>query len=115
VRKRFIAVLTANTGWPDSTANGGPGFRFNWIKLDNVGGSPADFALAPLNVFGDNQRHFLTVSQGKVRVFNVAGPPNPDGSCTEDWPDAFFLFSQGGTTVMIEVADHPIVDITLPT
>ena len=113
MRKRFTVVLAANGFWPD--ADTAIGFRFNWVKLDNVGGTPVDFGFTPFRVFGDNQVHWLTCSQGKVRVFNVAGPRNADGSIPEDWPDQIWLLSQGGTTVQVEVADHPIVDMTFAT
>lgn len=114
MRKRFPVTLTAGGRWPDAQT-GGIGFPFNWVKIDNKGSNGVAVGLNAGVQAADNIDAYLTVSSGKVRVFNVAGPKNADGTNTEDWPAQVYLVSTGGTTVVIEVADHPIVDMTFVT
>ena len=112
MRKRFAFTLAANGRWPDAQT-GGIGFPFNWVKIDNRGAASVDVGLNGNPAAGDKIDTYMTVGNGKVRVFNVAGPRNADGSNTEDWPDQVYLVSASGTTVVLEVADHPIVDLVL--
>jgi len=114
VRKRFALTLAANGRWPDAQT-GGIGFCFNWVKVDNRGSGPVDVGLNAMPASGDKIDTYLTVGNGKMRVFNVAGPKNADGTNTEDWPDQVYLVSANGTTLLLEVADHPIVDMTFAT
>lgn len=114
MRKRFAILLAANGRWPDAQT-GGIGFPFNWVKVDNRGSNAVDVGLNAGPTAGDKIDTLLTVGTGKVRVFNVAGPKNADGSNTEDWPDQVYLVSASGTTLLLEVADHPIVDMDFAT
>jgi hypothetical protein len=115
VRKRFAITLAAGGRWPDGQT-GGIGFAFNWVKVDNTGGSnPVSVGLNAGVQAGDVIDSLMTVSKAHVRVFNVAGPKNADGSNTEDWPNQVYLVSALGTTVILEVADHPIVDMVYAT
>jgi len=112
MRKRQAIVLAAAGRWPD--AGGGFGVRFNWVKVDNRGSNAVDVALSGTPTAGDKVDTLLTVGGGKVRVFNVAGPKQAEGPA-EDWPDEINLVSASGTTVVLEVADHPIVDMDFAT
>lgn len=109
MRKRQAILLAANGRWPD--AGGGFGVRFNWVKVDNRGTNPVDVALSGTPASGDKIDTLMTVAGGRCRVFNVAGPKDPDGSRTEDWPDQINLVSASGTNVILEVADYPIFDL----
>ena len=113
MRKRQAITLAAGGRWPD--AGGGFGVRFNWVRVDNRGSNSVDVALSGTPAAGDKIDTLLTVGAGKSRVFNVAGPKDADGTRTEDWPDQINLVSASGTTVLLEVADHPIVDMTFTT
>jgi hypothetical protein len=114
VRKRKTLVLAAGGRWPD--ANGGFGMRFNWCKLDNRGGTNSvEFGLAANMTAGDASSGVIgSVSKGVCRVFNLAGPLTADGP-GEDWPQEIYLVSASGTTVVLEIADHPIVDMSFAT
>ena len=112
MRKRTTVVLAAGGRWPD--ANGGFGVCFNWVRIDNRGNNAVDMALAANPAAADLQSTYLTVGSGKCRVFNVAGPRSEEGA-QENWPDELFLVSASGTTVVVEIADHPIVDMTFAT
>jgi hypothetical protein len=114
MRKRFAIVLAAAGRWPDAQT-GGIGFPFNWVKVDNKGSGALDLALSATPAAGDKVDTYATIAAGKSRVFNVAGPRNPDGTLSEDWPDQVYLVSTNGTTLLLEVADHPIVDMTYTT
>lgn len=115
MRKRFAVTLAAGGRWPDAQV-GGVGFPFNWVKVDNTGGSnPVSVGLNAGVQAGDVIDSLWTVNKGHVRVFNVAGPKQPDGTNMEDWPNQLYLVSGSGTTVVIEVADHPIVDMVFAT
>jgi hypothetical protein len=117
VRKRFPIVLAANAKWPDAAA-GGIGFYFNWVKVDNKGAGPVDISLAPAMTQGDLVNNYATITAGKVRVFNLAGPrrgtpDDQDVDKGEDWADQVYLVvGATGTTVLLEVADHPLVDLS---
>lgn len=111
MRKRVPITLAAGGRWP--AADGGLGVCFNWVKLDNRGSNAVDFALSATPTAGDKTDTLLTVGAGKVRIFNVAGPKGGDEQ--EDWPDALFLTSTSGTSLVLEVADHPIVDMVFAT
>lgn len=110
MRKRFALTLAANGRWPDGGV-GGIGFPFNWVKIDNKGSASVDVGINAFPQAGDKIDTYCTVGNGKVRVFNLAGPKNADGTRTEDWPDQLYLVSASGTTLLLEVADHPIVDM----
>lgn len=114
MRKRYAVTLAAGGRWPDIEDNV-PRVPFNWVKIDNQGGSnPVDFGLNAQPT-GDK---LGTVNKGICRVFNVAGP-HPPGSDSPDagegWPTSIHLVSASGTTVLIEIADHPIVDMSFTT
>jgi hypothetical protein len=112
VRKAQSIVIAAGGRWPD--AGGGFGVRFNWVKIDNRGSGTVDVGLGGMPTAGDKVDTVMTVKNGTVRVFNVAGPRSAEGP-GEDWPDQITLVSASGTTVRLEVADHPIVDLVLST
>lgn len=114
MRRRFPITLAANGRWPDAQS-GGISQPFNWIKIDNRGSGSVDVAFSAKPTSGDVADTVLTVSGNKVRVFNCAGPLNPDGTRTEDWPDQVYLVSAGGTSLILEVADRPIVDMVYAT
>lgn len=114
MRKRFAILLAAGGRWPDGQT-GGIGFPFNWLLVDNKGTNSVDVSLNANPASGDKIDALFTVSSGKCRVKNLAGPRNQDGSLTEDWPDQVYLVSASGTTLVLEVADHPIVDFSLAT
>lgn len=114
MRKRFAITLAAGGRWPDGQT-GGIGFPFNWVKVDNKGAAAVSVGLNAQVAAGDAIDSYLTVVNGRVRVFNVAGPKLSDGSNMEDWPDQVYLVSATGTTVLLEVADHPIVDMEYAT
>lgn len=115
MRQRFPVTLGANGRWPD-TSSGVNLPRFNWLKIDNRGSASVDVALSANPAAGDKIDTLFTVSNGKVRVMNVAGPT--DGGAEDPsnaWPKQLHLVSTSGTTVVIEIADHPIVDLVLAT
>lgn len=114
MRKRFPITLAAGGRWPDAQT-GSPGFRFNWVKIDNRGTGPVDVALSGKPAAGDLTDTLLTVGAGKVRVFNVASPKDHEGKVQDDWPDEINLVSALGSTVLLELADHPIVDMDFAT
>lgn len=113
MRKRFAITLAAGGRWPDG-GTGGTGVCFNWLKIDNKGSNPVDVALSATPTAGDKTDTLFTVGAGKVRVLNVAGPKHIDGD-QDDWPDAVYLVSASGSTLVLEVADHPIVDMVYGT
>lgn len=113
MRKRVAIVLAAGGRWPD--AGGDLGVPFNWILIDNRGSNAVDVALSATPAAGDKVDTLFTVGSGKVRVKNVAGPRNADGSRSEDWPYEVHLVSASGTTLVLEIADHPIVDMVFTT
>lgn len=117
MRKRYPVTLVAGGRWPD--VGDGISFpRFNWCLIDNKGTNAVDVSLNANPAAGDKIDTLFTVAGGKVRVKNVAGPHAP-GSDTPDagegWPNQLFLVSASGTTVLVEVADHPIVDMEFAT
>jgi hypothetical protein len=112
VRERRAITLAAAGRWPD--AGGGFGVCFNWIKIDNKGSNAVDVALSATPTAGDKIDVLFTVGAGKVRVLNVAGPRGIEGD-QDDWPDAVYLVSTSGTTLVLEIADHPIVDMIFAT
>lgn len=117
MRERYPIVLAAGGRWPDAQS-GANLPKFNWILIDNKGSNAVDVALSANPTAGDKVDVLFTVGAGKTRVKNVAGP-HPPGSDTPDagegWPDQLHLVSASGTTVVIEIADHPIVDMTFAT
>lgn len=117
MRQRFAFTLSAGGRWPeaDSGRNLPP---FNWVKIDNRGSNAVDVALSGNPAAADKVDTIMTVGSGKVRVFNVAGPAPPradapDGG--EAWPQELHLVSAAGTSLVVEIADHPIVDLVLAT
>lgn len=113
MRKRLAITLAAGGRWPDS--GGGFGVPFNWILIDNKGSNSVDVALSGTPTAGDKIDTLYTVGSGKVRVKNVAGPRSSDDQEQEDWPDEVRLVSASGTTLVLEVADYPIVDMIFAT
>jgi hypothetical protein len=114
VRKRVAITLAAGGRWPD--AGGGLGVCFNWLKIDNRGSNAVDVALSATPTAGDKIDTLFTVGAGKVRCLNVAGPQRAQNAGDpDDWPDAVYLVSASGTTLVLELADHPIVDQVLST
>lgn len=113
MRKRLAVTIGANGRWPD--AQGGFGVRFNWLLIDNRGSNSVDVSLSANPTAGDHKNTLFTVGSGKVRVKNVAGPLGQDGKPGEDWPEEVYLVSTAGSDVEIEVADHPIVDMSFAT
>lgn len=112
MRKRVAVVLAAGGRWPDT--GGSFGVPFNWIKVDNKGSNAVDVALSNNPAAGDKIDTLFTVGAGKVRVLNVAGPRHIEGD-QDDWPDLINLVSASGTTLVLEIADHPIVDMVFAT
>lgn len=112
MRKRVAVVLAAGGRWPD--AGGGFGVRFNWVKIDNKGSNAVDVGLTGMPAAGDKIDTLFTVGAGKVRVLNVCGPWHIEGD-QDDWPDSISLVSASGTTLVLEIADHPIVDMIFAT
>lgn len=114
MRKRQPITLAAAGRWPD--AGGGLGIPFNWLKIDNRGAGAVDVALSANPTAGDKTDTLFTVAAGKVRVVNVAGPrQGPNADAAEEWPSEVRLVSASGTTLVLEVADHPIVDMVFAT
>ena len=112
MRKRYVVQLAASGKWPDAGVSS-IGFPFNWVKVDNRGATDVDVSLTPPGIQGDLATNYLTVKTGKVRVFNLAGPKNSDDTPYDEWPNQIWLVcgSGGSSTVMLEVADCPIVDM----
>jgi len=109
VRLKFIFAPTgAGQTWPGPADQPIPG-PFNWVRIDNRGAG--DVALGFTPTFGQSSLtdYDRKVSAGKVRVFNVAGPEN--GEDSDAWPNKLFVRAVAATTVLIEIADHPIVDL----
>jgi hypothetical protein len=115
MRQRYPVVLAANGRWPD--ASQGINLKpFNWLLIDNKGANPVDVALSGNPAAGDKIDTLFTVSGGKVRVKNLGGPTNGgQDDPSNAWPQELHLVSTLGTTVVVELADHPIVDLTFPT
>lgn len=113
MRQRFALVLAAGGRWPG--ADGGHNLpQFNWAKVDNKGTGSVDVSLNANPTAGDKVDTMLTVPAGVCRVFNVGGPKtggSEDPSGSGSWPQELFLVSAAGTTVYLEIADHPIVDL----
>ena len=117
MRRRYAVTLAAGGRWPDvGDSLSMP--RFNWVKIDNKGSASVDVSLNANPTAGDKIDTLFTVGNGKVRTLNVAGP-HPPGSdhpdAGEGWPDIVHLVSASGTTVVVELADHPIVDMEFAT
>lgn len=113
MRKRIPITLGAGGRWPD--AGGGLGVPFNWVKIDNKGAASVDVALSANPASGDKIDTLFTVKSGAVRVMNLSGPRVPGASEGEDWPDEIHLVSASGTTLVLEIADYPIVDMVFTT
>lgn len=117
MRQRYPVVLGAGGRWPTG-GEGGTIRPFNWVKIDNKGSNAVSFGLNANFNPGDKADELGEVGAGKCRVFNVAGP-YPPGSQHPDaddaWPDQIYLASVSGTTVVLEVDQCPIVDMTLTT
>jgi len=119
MRKRFPILLAANGRWPDA-GTGGIGFTFTWAKIDNRGSNPVTVGLNANVTAGDLMDSYMTVAGGKVRVFNLSGPKHtsehqdqlPTG---ENAVNQIYLVSALGTTLFLEVADYPIVDMVFAT
>jgi hypothetical protein len=109
VRQRFRFTLAAAGRWPD--ADGGRNLpKFNWVRIDNRGANPVVVGLNAQP--GNDQIDFIaSVSAGKVRVFNVGPPAERIQDSSDAWPDELHLFSVLGTTLEIDIADYPLVDL----
>lgn len=111
MRQRFYVTLGAGGRWPDAVGgNNLP--AFNWVKVDNRGAGAVTVGLNPQPGASDALDYLLQVPAGVCRVFNVAGA-NRDVSDDPGnaWPSELHLVSSAGSTVMVEIADHPIVDL----
>jgi hypothetical protein len=106
MRSRFFWAPTAAARWPDDVAgNNMP--AFNWIKIDNRGAADVEVGLS--NPSTSHVDYIAKVKAGKARILNIAGP---DRSDTDDqWSQELHLNAEGATSVMIEISDHPIVDM----
>lgn len=111
----------AGQRWPEGQASAMNLPSFNWLKIDNRGANPVVFG-PNANVANDLNDAYGQVSNGKVRVLNVAGPKvaGPDGKLEEApndqwWQELHLLSVTGATTVVITISDHPIVDFVLAT
>lgn len=111
MRKRFFWNPSgALQNWP-SLGERGKIEPFNWVKIENRGANPVRFALSPLTA-DDAMQYYASIPNGKVRIFNVAGPHDDPSREGEGWPRELHLLSvTGGTTVMIEISDTDIADI----
>jgi hypothetical protein len=109
VRERYYFNPTAvGQTWP------GPGDQpipapFNWCKVDNRGAGDVAVGFASTVQAASGIDYYLQVRAGQVRVFNLGGPKNGDDS--DHWPNRLFLRAIAATTVLVEIADHPIVDL----
>lgn len=117
MRKRYFWKPTgAGQRWPDPAASGGQGglVPFNWLKIDNRGANPVRVSLSP-QAADDDMDYIASVKNGEVRTMNLAGPHDV-AEKGDGWPHEISLISvTGGTTVLIEIADHPIVDTEFAT
>lgn len=117
MRQRYPVVLAAGGRWP-TAAEGGTIRRFCWLKVDNKGSNAVSVSLNANFNPGDKADELAEVGAGKCRILNVAGP-HPPGSNHPDaddaWPDQVYLASVSGTTVVVEVDQFPIVDMTFAT
>jgi hypothetical protein len=108
VRQRFAWLASAaNARWPDDI--GGINLpAFNWVRIDNRGAN--DVVVAFGNPSSSDMDYDRKVKAGQVRTFNIAGPNRDEKE--DAWSQELHLQALSGvTTVMIEIADHPIVDL----
>ncbi len=104
----YFNPTAAGQVWPGPADQAIPA-AFNWVKIDNRGaGAVAVGFTSTVQDVGTDE--YLRVPAGGVRVFNVAGPKNGDDS--DAWPGRLFLRAVAATTVLVELADHPIVDLS---
>lgn len=118
MRQRFPVTLAAGGRWPNASGGGVSLPPFNWFLVDNKGSGDVDVSLNPNPTAGDTTGNLCTVKAGKVRVKNVGGPVRPGDDHPDSgdgWPSELHLVSASGTTVLIEIADHPIVDLVSAT
>lgn len=109
MRLRFsFAPTAAGQTWPGPADQPIPG-PFNWVRIDNKGAGDVVVGWASTVAQGTLTDYDRKVSAGKTRVFNVAGPKN--GQDDDAWPQRLFVRAVAATTVQIELADHPIVDL----
>lgn len=107
-------LLPSGAVWPQSVAgqagggSGGGGInfvRFNWVRIHNRGASDVivDTAAIPQNL---SNLYREIVYAGQRRVFNFGGDK-------DDWPQELHILNIGAvtTTIFVEIADSPIVDI----
>jgi hypothetical protein len=111
MRQRFFwKPAAAGARWPeDVTGQNLP--PFNWVKIDNRGANPVLVGLnaQPAN---DQMDFYAQVSGGKWRCFNVAGPKKDEADGGDSFLEEVHLLAiTGGTTVMIEISDTPLVDM----
>lgn len=105
--KYYFNPTAVNQTWPGPQDQPIPA-PFNWAKVDNRGAGDlwVGFAATVQNVATD---YYLQVRAGTVRVFNLGGPKNGDDS--DAWPNRLFVRAVAATTALIEIADHPLVDL----
>ena len=119
MRQRYAVTLAAGGRWPDASAGGGVNLPpFNWVKIDNKGSNAVDVGLNANPTAGDKIDTLLTVKAAAVRVFNVGGPVPPGSDhpdAGDSWPQELHLVSASGTTLLVEISDHPIIDMVFST
>lgn len=109
MRLRFtFAPTAAGQAWPGPQDQPIPA-PFNWVRIDNKGAGNVVVGWSNTVAQGTLTDYDRLISAGKVRVFNVGGPKN--GEDSDAWPNRLVVKAVAATTVQIEIADHPIVDL----
>lgn len=111
MRKRWAFALGAGQRWPDiAQETGGIGAMgaFNWVRIENRDTANPVLVLKGQDA-GDYDRE---VGAGKVRVFNVAGPMHRPELEDVWWTSLYVTSAAGASAVVVEISDHPIVDLT---
>jgi len=109
MRKSWRVVLAAGGTWPDA-GTPGPNCPFNWVLVDNQGGSNS--VAVGWELPAGSATPYKTVKPNSVRVFNCGAPrPHAADDPHPSWPEKLYLSSASGTTVVVEVADYPLVDL----
>jgi hypothetical protein len=112
IRHLVKAVIPANASWPESA--GGPVDlppAFYFLRVDNRSPATGDVLISldgPIKQAGDVLAYWDRVNAGERRVRNV-GTPGVDAPAKE-----LHLFNLGAVqaTIWIELAMHPIIDIS---
>lgn len=116
MRERYYWTASAGGArWPDDV--GGLNLPpFNWVKIDNRGANDVTVGVTNPAV-GDDMTYLVKVKSGKTRVFNIAGPERMEtegeAGPSLNWSQTLDILcaAAGATTLLIEIADHPIVDM----